>query len=205
MKVYIDGENLRHRLVSVLFNAGLIGDSEEHFHFDVPKLLTDVLGEEPEMINYYTTHIKMPEFEIPQQLIEHIEAIQSSQHYWVDELTSQGVNVVKAGELKVRESSPCYHCGKKTQVLHEKGVDVRLATDMVLAAVKEGVGNVAMLSSDADMLPALEVVHHAGAKITYLCFEEDLNQAVAADADQTLTYTREQVIDIYQQTEQSIA
>ncbi len=200
MNVYIDGENLRHRLVSVLLSAGLIADSEDHFHLDIVGLLAGALGEKPEAINYYTTHIKVPEFEIPQRLLEHIEAIQSSSHYWVDELTSQGINVVKAGELKVRESSPCYHCGKKTEVLHEKGVDVRLATDMVLAAVKDKVPHIVVLSSDADMLPALEVVHHAGTKITYLCFAEDLNQAVAAEADDTRTYTRDDVIAIYQQS-----
>jgi uncharacterized LabA/DUF88 family protein len=201
MHIYIDGENFRHRLVDVLYNDGFIDDTEAHFYFDVQALLTKTLGETPNSVNYYTTRIHMPEFEIPHRLAEHIATIESTSHYWDDELVKQGVNVVRAGQLKVRESSPCVHCGKKTQVLHEKGVDVRLATDIVLAAIKENIPHIVLLSSDADMLPALQVVHHAGAKITYLCFAEELNQAVAAEADETRTYTRDDIIEVYKQAQ----
>ncbi len=128
-----------------------------------------------------------------------IDSIQQSHRRWIAELTNQGVIIVKAGYLKVRESSACTHCGKKTQILQEKGVDVRLATDMVMAAVQDKTKHIVVLSSDADMIPALEVVRKAGTKVSYLCFAEELNRAIAAIVDETLTYTRQNIIDVYRQ------
>jgi len=106
--------------------------------------------------------------------------------------------VIKAGYLKVRESSKCSNCGKKTLILQEKGVDVRLATDVVLAAAVEKVRHIVVLSSDADMIPALESARQSGATVTYLCFAEELNGAIASVSSQTLTYSRKNLVDIYE-------
>src|SRR4051812_828238 len=125
MKVYIDGENMRHRLVSVLMNANRIENSEDYFKSDIRKLITDALGEAPEEISYFTTRIRQPDFEIPERLRDQITSIQESHRRWIAELTNQGVRVVKAGLLKVHENAPCYHCGRRTMILQEKGVDVR--------------------------------------------------------------------------------
>jgi uncharacterized LabA/DUF88 family protein len=200
MKVYVDGENLRHRLVGALLGARLIESSDMIFSLNVPALLELALNEKPESISYYTTRIKQPKFPVPQKLAEKIGSIQESHRRWIAELTNQGVRVVKSGQLKVRESSACIHCGKKTLILQEKGVDVRLATDMVMAAIQDKTPHIVVLSSDADMIPALEVVRHAGSKITYLCFAEEVNRAIAAVADQTITYTRQNIIDVYKRS-----
>lgn len=193
MKVFIDGENLRHRLVSVLFQEHLIGDRDDMFQVDVRQLVNDALGEAPESISYFTTRIKQPTFEIPEALIRKITAIQESHRRWIAMLTNQGIRVVKAGNLKVKESNACYHCGRRTMVLQEKGVDVRLAAEMVMAAVHDNVKDIVVLSSDADMIPALEIARKAGANITYFCFDEEQNEALVSATDRTITYTREQI------------
>jgi uncharacterized LabA/DUF88 family protein len=197
MKVYIDGENMRHRLVSVLINARKIEDSEDYFKTDIRKLITDALKEQPEEISYFTTRIRQPEFEIPIKLREKITSIQESHRRWIAELTNQGIRVVKAGLLKVHENAPCYHCGRRTMILQEKGVDVRMATEMVLAAVHDGAKTIVVLSSDADMIPALEVVKRAGTRIIYMCFEDEVNEALKVVTDQTITYSRQNIIDAY--------
>lgn len=197
MKVYIDGENLRHRLVDVLLQEKLVPNREVQFNFNVPALLTTVLHEQPEQVIYYTTRIRRPKFTIPQKLAKRIQAIQESSRRWIAELTNQGLRIVKAGHLKVRETSVCTHCGKKTLVLQEKGVDVRMATDIVMAAVQDKLKHVVVLSSDADMIPALQVARRVGTKVSYLGFSEELNRAIAAIADETLTYTRKSIVDIY--------
>lgn len=197
MNVYIDGENLRHRLVDILVEEKLLANSDTPFSFNLQKLLNDVLSKDVHTISYYTTRIKLPKFRVPEAFMKHIESIQELNRRWIAELTNQGVSVIKAGHLKVRQSSACIHCGKKTLLLQEKGVDVRLATDVVMAVIQDRVEQVAILSSDADMIPALQVVKRAGAKVTYICFAEGLNHAVASVADQTITYTRQQVIDVY--------
>ncbi|MDB5181650.1 MAG: hypothetical protein JWP13_413, partial [Candidatus Saccharibacteria bacterium] len=197
MKVYIDGENMRHRLVSVLLNANRIQNSEDYFRSDIRKLVTDALGETPEEISYFTTRIRQPDFDIPERLRDQIDTIQESHRRWIAELTNQGVRVVKAGLLKVHENAPCYHCGRRTMILQEKGVDVRMATEMVLAAVHDGAKTIVVLSSDADMIPALEVVKRSGTKIIYMCFDEEKNTALQVVADQTITYSRQDIVDAY--------
>ncbi len=198
MKVFIDGENMRHRLVSALLHSGRIQHSDEHFKADIRRLITKALKAEPEQISYYTTRIKQPEYEIPDKLRDKITEIQESHRRWIAELTNQGIRVVKAGLLKVRESSACVHCGKRTLLLQEKGVDVRMATEMVMAAVHDDAKAIVVMSSDADMLPALEVIHRAGTRIIYLCFDDEKNEAIALEADETYTYSRQDIIDVFQ-------
>lgn len=197
MKVYIDGENLRHRLVSVLLHSGRIHDGDDWFKADVHQLISTALQSEPEQVSYYTTRIKQPEYEIPDKLRNKITNIQESHRRWIADLTNQGVRIVKAGLLKVRESSSCVHCGKRTLVLQEKGVDVRMATDMVMAAVHDGAKTIVVMSSDADMIPALEVIRKAGTRVLYLCFEDEKNEAIEVVADHTITYSRQDVIDVF--------
>lgn len=196
MKVFIDGENMRHRLVEVLIGANMIPDAEAYFKTDIRKIITDVLGEQPEQISYYTTRIRQPDFEIPEKLLKEIVSIQESHRRWIAELTNQGIKVVKAGLLKVHANAPCYHCGRRTMVLQEKGVDVRMATEMVMAAVHEGEKTIVVLSSDADMIPALEIVRRAGTKVIYMCFEEEENEALKVTTDDMVTYSRQNVLDV---------
>lgn len=195
MKVFIDGENMRHRLVSSLLAAGKIASPDDYFKVDIHNLITNALAETPEQVSYYTTRIHQPKFEIPERLRDEITSIQESHRRWIAELTNQGVRVVKAGLLKVHENSPCYHCGRRTMVLQEKGVDVRLASEMVMAAVHDNIDTIVVLSSDADMIPALEIVRHAGTKIIYMCFEEEENEALKVLTDRVVTYSRQNVID----------
>ena len=195
MKVFIDGENLRHRLVSVLHQEKLLGDRDDLFQVDVLGLIHQALPEAPEGISYFTTRIKQPKFEIPEPLVRKITSIQEAHRRWIAMLTNQGLRIVKAGNLKVKESNACYHCGRRTMVLQEKGVDVRLAAEVVMAAVHDNEKDIVVLSSDADMIPALEIARKAGARITYLCFDEETNHAMVAATDKTVTYTREQIIN----------
>jgi len=201
MKVFIDGENLRHRIASVLWEERLIDDHDQPFNFDVTSLLVDALGEGPEEISYYTSRVKQPDFEISEHLANKITSIQEQNRRWIAQLTNHGVRVVKAGNLKVHDSARCQHCGKRSQVLQEKGVDVRFATDIVLAGTRDNIKHMVVISSDADMIPALEVVRAAGTKVTYLCFSEETNHAVAQNADQVATYSRQNIIDVFRSKE----
>jgi uncharacterized LabA/DUF88 family protein len=201
MKVFIDGENMRHRLVEVLLHANKIQDSEDYFKSDLNKLIVDALHEAPEETSYYTTRIRQPDFEIPERLRDKINSIQESHRRWIAALTNQGIRVVKAGLLKVHENAPCYHCGRRTMVLQEKGVDVRMASEMVMAAVHDHIDTIVVVSSDADMIPALEIVKKAGTKIIYMHFEEEENEALKVVTDQTVTYSRQNIIDAFRPIE----
>jgi uncharacterized LabA/DUF88 family protein len=198
MQVFIDGENLRHRLVSVLFQEKQIKDRDDIFAVDIRALVTGALKQEPDSIRYYTTNVHQPDFDIPELLTHKIHAIQEAHESWTGMLQGQNIDVVRAGNLKVKQSNRCYHCGRRTMVLQEKGVDVRLAAEVVMAATHDGVKDIVVLSSDADMIPALEIARRGGARITYMCFDEEINEALIAATDVMVTYNRQHILGNFQ-------
>jgi uncharacterized LabA/DUF88 family protein len=197
MQIFIDGENLRHRLVNVLYQEKLIHDRDDMFQVDIRGLVVGALGQTPESISYYTTRIKQPKFEIPELLTNKIKNIQASHRRWIAMLTNQHIRVVKAGNLKVHESNACYHCGRRTMVLQEKGVDVRLAAEVVMAAVHDNVQDIVVMSSDTDMITAFNIARRSGAGITYFGFAEEISQALVKATDSVLTYDRQHIINAF--------
>ncbi len=198
MHVFIDGENLRHRLVEVLFQEKLIRDRDDVYSVDIRHLVAQALRQEPTIIRYYTTNIVEPDFEIPELLTHKIHSIMEAHSHWTAMLERQHIEVVRAGNLKVKQSNRCYHCGRRTMVLQEKGVDVRLAAEIVMAATRDKVRDIVVLSSDADMIPALDIARKSGARISYMCFEEEVNEAIVKATDVLVSYNREQLTRDFQ-------
>lgn len=187
MRVLIDGENLRHQIAHVLKQHQKINDKNAYFAFNLVGFLKEVIQDRDDLeVTYYTTRVRQPVQKIPQKLQKQIVAIGEANRRWIADLTTQGIDVVKAGYLRVRESNACIHCGKKTLVMQEKGVDVRVATDLILS--KDNQKQVALISSDSDLTPALEATKKAGVYIYYVCYSAWLNRSVAAQAHKTLTY-----------------
>lgn len=192
MKVLVDGENLRHQIAAVLQQHKKISDKNAYFGYDLKAFLEEVTQEKKVNINYYTTRIRQPRFKIPGKLQKNITAINTSNRAWSADLKNQGVNIIKAGYLRVRESSACIHCGKKTLVLQEKGVDVRVATDLVLSGNQ--FKQIALVSSDSDLTPAIEATKKAGVYVYYICYSAKLNRSIAAIAHKTITFDDNQVL-----------
>ncbi len=193
MLLIVDGENFRHQIARVLHDRGMIEDMKVFFSFDFTGFCKDVLKTDDLHILYVTTKIEQPDHQVPEQLSERIDAIIDSNRRWIEHLTEQGVEVVKAGYLRVKESNECVHCGRRTLYLQEKGVDVRVATELLLASDKQ-VPDIVLGSSDSDMIPALEAARRLGVDVKYLCYEEQLNRAVATNAHAAVTFEDEDVL-----------
>ncbi len=84
------------------------------------------------------------------------QKIVSSQQKLFAELAKQGVKLVRGYMMK------------NDGVYHEKGVDVKLAIDMVIDAYEDVTDSIIMISSDTDLLPAVEKVIKLGKKIEYV-------------------------------------
>lgn len=196
MKLLIDGENFRHQIAGVLLKHKKITNKNDYFDFDFAGFCQEILQTEELEIEYFTTKIKQPKFKIPKSLSNLIKNINVQNRRWIAQLTNQKVKIIKAGYLKVRQSNACIHCGKKTLVLQEKGVDVRVATELVMAA-RTKTPKLALASSDSDIVPAIEVAHKLGAQIIYVCYDQSLNRSVAANAQRTVTFSDKDVIKFF--------
>jgi hypothetical protein len=199
MQVYIDGENCRKGLVRVLQGTGLIHNSREMTSYRLRDLLKDVLDTKDDLdINYYASKIKLPFGYTPAaDVMAHVNIIRQFTRHWVSSLERQDINYVKAGYLKVKSASKCPNCGHVHDILQEKGVDVRVATDILSAAYTDNKPTIVLFSSDSDLIPALQRAKEQDAKIIYVCFADYVNFAVSKVANETVSIPTEKVKSYY--------
>lgn len=198
--VFVDGENFRQRVVELLCNQGVIADKNAYFSLDVRGLIEDILGINRVEINYYTSEIKTPKGYTPSARIQRqVDGIKENSRRWVAMLKSQDINYIKAGNLKVKEGKECNHCHKTQEILQEKGVDVRIALDMLELSYRTKNTNIVSISSDTDLCPSYHKIRKRKCKTTYICFSDSVNRAVAAATDETITITPQKVISYFQE------
>ncbi len=198
--VFVDGENFRQRVVELVYKQGAIADKNTHFSLDVRGLIEDVLGISGVEINYYASEIKTPKGCTPSARIQRqVDGIKENSRRWVAMLKRQGINYIKAGNLKVKEGKECNHCHKTQEILQEKGVDVRIALDMLELSYKTKNVSVVSVSSDTDLCPSYHKIRKRKCKTTYVCFSDSVNRAVAAATDETITITPQKVMSYFQE------
>ena len=190
MIVFIDGENFRQNLASVLAEKQAITDKDLFFEYDIPGLLKDVLGRNDLEIRYYASAIKTPRGYTPTKaILKQITKINERMRKWVAMLKRQEITYIKAGNLKVKEGKKCPRCRAKSEQLQEKGVDVRIALDLFEASLGKKTTQLAVVSSDTDLCPAYHKAKSHRTKLFYICFASRVNRAVAAICDETVTIT----------------
>jgi len=59
---------------------------------------------------------------------------------------------------------------KNDEVYHEKGVDVKLAVDLLVGAYDNLYDTAIVISSDTDLIPAIKKVKHLGKQVEYIGF-----------------------------------
>jgi len=55
-------------------------------------------------------------------------------------------------------------------VFHEKGVDVKIATDLLVGAYENLYDEAIIISSDTDLIPAMKKIKQLGKKVEYIGF-----------------------------------
>ena len=163
---------------------------------DVRGLIEDVIGEKGIKINYYASVIKTSAaYKPPKEISQQINNIREKSRRWVALLKNQGVDYIKAGNLKVKEGKKCPFCHKTSDILQEKGVDVRLALDMFEAAHNNRSQDIIVVSSDTDLCPTYHKIKRMNKNINmvYVCFSEKVNRAVSAATTETITITPQKV------------
>ena len=71
----------------------------------------------------------------------------------------------------------------KTDRYHEKGVDVLMAVDLLVGAYENLYDIVILITSDTDLIPALEKVRSKGKKIEYIGFSHNPSHALITHSD----------------------
>jgi len=77
---------------------------------------------------------------------------------------------------------------------HEKGVDVQIAVDIVRGAIKNEYDICYIVSSDTDLLPAIQTAKDEGKKIVYVGFENFISQALSRNCTSSLILKRSHLL-----------
>lgn len=138
------------------------------------------------------------------------EAISNSKdndiEYCVGEIRPQKLGDEKAASLYAGQQKLFYHLQQQNIVIkkgfmlknqgiyYEKGVDVRIATDIVRGALKNEYNDCYIISSDSDILPAIETAIDAGKKIIYVAFEgSGVSKALAINCSSIIFITKSMI------------
>lgn len=92
------------------------------------------------------------------------------------------------------------HGGKKALVFKEKGVDVKVAVDMVSLSCDKKVKEVILGSSDSDLQPAIKEVRERGTNCVYLGFESQPNKGLTFTTNRTILIRNSEVFDFEKTT-----
>ncbi|OGY31158.1 MAG: hypothetical protein A3C02_03925 [Candidatus Andersenbacteria bacterium RIFCSPHIGHO2_02_FULL_45_11] len=83
------------------------------------------------------------------------------------------------------------HMMKNQGIFHEKGVDVHIAADLLRGAYKDTYDTAILISSDTDLIPAIQYVREEGKKLEYVGFAHRPSYGLIKNSTLTKTLTKE--------------
>lgn len=121
------------------------------------------------------------------------------------ESAGQGFEVIMAGNVRgyptekiIQDKRTHFFSKKEVIVFKEKGVDVRIAVDMVSLSCDDSLKTAILASSDSDLQPAIKEVTKRNKTCIYIGFENSQNKGMAYTTNRTILIRNSEVINNYQ-------
>ncbi len=185
--LFIDGENFIKKIKAVLEQSGQEAPQLHLYNFKglLNKVLKDV---KIDRRIFYFARIKehLETKEKSKQLIEAQRLLKTA-------LENQEFEFILAG--RVRGQMEKNYKGKETLVFKEKGVDVKIAVDMVIAACGGKLKTAIIGSSDSDLQPAIAELRNRKINRIYLGFEMMPNKGLVYTANSTILIRNSEVLE----------
>lgn len=167
--VQFDGSNFYNKVKKINPQSHLTS-------FDYMGLAKSIAKNEVLDVIYYVGEIRQYEGN------KKSETLYANQQKLFTSLRKQGVEI-KLGYLLLSD-------GK----FHEKGVDVQIAVDIARGAIKNEYDVCYLISSDTDLLPAIQTAKDEKKKIVYVGFENFVSRALSKNCSSYLILKKEQVL-----------
>ncbi len=180
----IDGENFKGKIRSAFKEAkkGKVIWYEYDFKGLLDKVLDGILIDKKV---FYFARIRKYEGskEKSEELIEEQRLLKTH-------LEKQGFEVILTGRVRgqIEEDK-----GKQVLVFKEKGVDVKIAVDMVTLACDKKAKEIILGSSDSDLQPAIQEVRNRLMDCVYLGFEVQPNKGLSYTTNRTILIRNSEV------------
>ncbi len=194
--VYIDGQNFLYKATEVLISAGHISNKQELFKIDIGGIIRSIIKSEEIIIRFYGAKIKVRK-DMGHDIYVKSRSFSDNSRRIKNTLNNQNIEYVESGNLKLRDSDICKKCGAQDFRFQEKGVDVGMAVDMVVDSFSDNVGQIVVVSSDTDLIPAIRSVRGRGVNIIYLGFSNKLTRGIVSETSSTETIRDSEIIDAF--------
>lgn len=181
--LFIDGENFLHKVEDVLKERGLSKKGLDLALIDLNELLKEPLGgiSISRKIFYVAKLHSHPETK------KKSEELIKMQRKLRNRLVSQGYEFVIAGNVRAQK------IGAKV-LFREKGVDVKIAVDLISLVCDGKLDTAILCSSDSDLQPAIKEIRDRGAEVVYLGFEAAPNKGLTYTTNKTILLRDNEVI-----------
>lgn len=186
--LFIDGENLIHKVREVLKTERASKKKLDPSKLDLKKIFEGVLaGFEVDEKIFYAARLH----EYKETLDKSRELIKF-QRILKTNLEKQGFRFVIAGNVRAQKVKG----GKNEKIIfREKGVDVRIAVDLVAMACDKKLKTAIVCSSDSDLQPAISELKQRNVEIVYLGFEVNPNKGLIYTSNRNILIRNPEVID----------
>ncbi len=171
--VQFDGSNFYNKVKRI--------DRQIHLTtFDYIGLVKSIAKVTPNQVVYYVGEIRQYAGN------RKSETLYASQQKLFTHLRNQNI-MIKLGYLLMSD-------GK----FHEKGVDVQIAVDIVRGAIKNEYDICYLISSDTDLLPAIQTAKEEKKKIVYVGFENFSSRALSKNCSSSFILKKNQILKFTQ-------
>ena len=182
--LFIDGENFLHKIEDVLKAESKGKRVAEAVKLDFNKLLSNALKELNSTRKIFYGAKLHYNSETPKKSKELIRA----QRKLINNLNKQGFEFVMAGNVRGQKVG-------RSMIFREKGVDVKIAVDLVYLACDGKLKTAILCSSDSDLQPAIAEAKKRGVEVIYLGFEISPNKGLTFTASRTILLRNSEIVD----------
>lgn len=180
----IDGENFIHKVKEILENTSKTASVTDAIDIDLENLFKDPLkGLSIAHKTFYGAKLHFH-----QDTPTKSEKLIKAQRKLINNLKRHGYEFIMAGNVR----------GQKVNdkvIFREKGVDVRIAVDMVSLACDKKVKTIILCSSDSDLQPAISEAKKRGVEVIYLGFENKPNKGLTFTTNRTILLRNSEVLE----------
>lgn len=183
----VDGENFKRKIGTVFKSLSKKRPVWHEYDFKglIDKVLKDIKVERT--IFYFARVKEHPDTKDKSRtLIEEQRLLKTH-------LEKQGFEVILSG--RVRGQLEDGFLKKRILVFKEKGVDVKIAVDMVSWSCDKRVDTIVLGSSDSDLQPAIKEVRRRKVICVYLGFENEPNKGLTFTTNRTILIRNSEVLE----------
>jgi len=188
--LYIDGENLRHYIENVLKKNHVPQKDLSLLKVNLAKLFNKVIKElKVDNKFYYSAKLKQHRDTLKKskELIQKQRALKTK-------LEKENFDFIMSGSVQ----SQYVKTNKNSKIVfREKGVDVKIAVDLITAACDKKIKTAILCSSDSDLQPAIKEIKNRGVKVIYVGFEIKPNKGLMYTANRAILIRNSEVMECF--------